>query len=134
MFFADFECDVSGDYHRPFLCVVQSEDGSETKIFREGSCGEQLLDYLPDKSITYFHNLAYDFRMFARYGVEETIFKGTRCLKAIVGWKNKMLFFKDSLALFSCKVSQLPSMFGLEGVEKELFPYKYYTYTQLAEK
>ena len=134
VFFADFECDVSGDYHRPFLCVVQSEDGSETKIFREGSCGEQLLDYLPDKSITYFHNLAYDFRMFARYGVEETIFKGTRCLKAVIGWKDKMLFFKDSLALFSCKVSQLPSMFGLEGVEKELFPYKYYTYTQLAEK
>lgn len=40
---------------------------------------------------------------------------------------------KDSLALFNCKLAQLPSMFGLKGVEKELFPYNYYTYSRLAE-
>lgn len=133
VFFADFECDVSGEYHRPYLCVVQSEDGKTTKVFRDSNCTQQLLDFLPPKSITYFHNLAYDFRMIGYLGVQETIIKGTRCLKASIGWKDKMLFFKDSLALFNCKLSQLPSMFGLTGVEKELFPYNYYTYTQLAE-
>ena len=60
IFFADFESDVSGEIHRPFLCVVQNINGTVTKIFREGSCGKDLLDYLPHMSITYFHNLAYD--------------------------------------------------------------------------
>ncbi len=133
VYFADFESDVSGDYHRPYLCVIQSEDGKENKTFKGGNCAKALLDFLPNNSITYFHNLAYDVRMFARYGVRETILKGTKCLKALIIWKKKKLSFKDSLALFNCKLAQLPSMFGLEGIKKELFPYNYYTYTQLAE-
>ena len=133
IFFADFESDVSEEIHRPFLCVLQNINGTENKIFKEGSCGKDLLDYLPHNSITYFHNLAYDIRMFAHYGIQKSIIKGTRCLSACIGWKNKNLFFKDSLALFNCKLSQLPLMFGLTGIEKELFPYKYYTFTQLAE-
>ena len=54
IYFADFESDVSGEIHRPFLCVLQNEDGTETQIFKEGSCGKDLLDYLPNNSITYF--------------------------------------------------------------------------------
>ena len=69
IFFADFESDVSGDTHRPFLCVLQNYEGTINKIFREGSCGKDLLEYLPHKSTTYFHNLAYDIRMFAHYGI-----------------------------------------------------------------
>ena len=69
IFFADFESDVSGDIHRPFLCVLQNENGTETKVFKEGSCGKDLLDYLPNNSITYFHNLAYDIRMVAHFGI-----------------------------------------------------------------
>ena len=133
IYFADFESDVSGDTHRPFLCVLQNYEGTINKVFREGSCGKDLLDYLPHMSTTYFHNLAYDIRMFAHYGIIKSIIKGTRCLTACIRWCRKILIFKDSLALFNCKLSQLPSMFGLTGVEKELFPYKYYTYTQLAE-
>ena len=133
IYFADFESDVSGEVHRPFLCILQNIEGTETMSFREGSCGKDMLNYLPNHSITYFHNLAYDIRMFAHYGIFKSIIKGTRCLSASVSWENKTLFFKDSLALFNCKLSQLPMMFGLTGIEKELFPYKYYTYSQLAE-
>lgn len=133
IFFADFESDVNGDRHKPYMCVVQSEDGNISKTFVEGSCGKDLLDFLPDESITYFHNLAYDIRMFASFGIIESIMKGTRCLKAVVTWKDKTLYFKDSLALFNCKLSQLPSMFGLENVEKELFPYNYYNFHNFAE-
>ena len=32
IFFADFESDVSGETHRPFLCVIQNIDGTLTKI------------------------------------------------------------------------------------------------------
>ena len=98
IFFADFESDVCGDRHKPYMCVVQSEDGNISKTFVEGSCGKDLLDFLPDKSITYFHNLAYDIRMFASFGIIDSIMKGTRCLKAVVAWKDKTLYFKDSLA------------------------------------
>ena len=84
IYFADFESDVSGEIHRPFLCIIQNIDGTETKIFKEGSCGKDMLDYLPNKSITYFHNLAYDIRMFAHYGIFKSIIKSTKCLSASI--------------------------------------------------
>ena len=98
IFFADFETDVSGDEHRPFLCILQNEDGTDTQIFKEGSCGKNMLDYLPDNSITYFHNLAYDIRMFAHYGLRKSIIKGTRCLSANIQYKGKLLSFKEPLS------------------------------------
>ena len=133
IFFADFECDTSQDIHRPYMCCIQSEDGKIAKTFKDNDCGEQLLEFLPDKSITYFHNLAYDMRMIARHGIISTIVKGTKCLSAKIVWNKKLLTFKDTLSLFSCKLSQLPSMFGLNGIKKELFPYRYYTFDRLID-
>ena len=66
---------MSGEIHRPFLCIIQNIDGTETQVFKEGSCGKDMLDYLPNKSITYFHNLAYDIRMFAHYVFSNLLLK-----------------------------------------------------------
>ena len=65
--YADFEADVSGNIHKPFMCVLQSQNGKVNKEFRGPDCNIELLDFLPNNAVIYFHNLAYDIRMLAQY-------------------------------------------------------------------
>ena len=39
--FADFEADTSGDIHKPFMVVLQSENGKINKEYRGENCNEQ---------------------------------------------------------------------------------------------
>ena len=139
---ADFEADVSGDIHKPFMCVLQSQNGKINKEFRGENCNIQLLEYLPDGAVIYFHNLAYDLRMLAQYGLCNSIIKGTKTMRADIKYKDesnnndikyngKLLYFRDSLPILSCKLSQLPQMFNIPNIHKEIFPYKYYTIDRL---
>ena len=45
----------------------------------------------------------------------------------------KKIIFKDSLSLINMKLSKFPSAFKLDSGEKEMFPYKYYTFKLLRE-
>ena len=129
--YCDFECDVSQRVHVPYMCVLHSANGKINKEFRGTDCNKQLLDYLPDNAVVYYHNLAYDFRMIAQYGIYKSIIKGTKTMKGDIKYNSKKLHFKDSLAVLSCKLAQLPKMFNIDGVHKELFPYNYYTVERL---
>ena len=129
--YADFEADVSGNIHKPFMCVLQSQNGKVNKEFRGDKCNVQLLEFLPDNAVIYFHNLAYDIRMLAQYGISKSIIKGTKTMKADIKYNKKILHFKDTLPVLSCKLSQLPQMFNIPDVQKEIFPYKYYTLDRL---
>ena len=131
--YADFEADTSGEIHKAFMVVVQNRDGSITKEFRGERCNKQLLDYLPTEAIIYFHNLAYDIRFLASYGISKSIIKGTRTMMTDIKYEGKILHFKDSLPILSCKLSDLPKMFNIENIQKEIFPYKYYTYERLSK-
>ncbi|WP_289705269.1 DNA polymerase, partial [Bacteroides acidifaciens] len=129
--YADFEADTSTEIHKPFLCVLQNRTGRINKTFRGEDCNKQLLDYLPDDAVVYFHNLAYDIRMLASFGLAKSIIKGTKTMKADIKYLNKTIHLKDSLPILSCKLSQLPSMFDIPDIQKEIFPYKYYTLDRL---
>jgi hypothetical protein len=48
-------------------------------------------------------------------------------------YKAKRLIFKDTLSMFNCPLKTLPSMFGIIGTKKELFPYHYYTLDNINE-
>ena len=130
--YADFEADVSGDIHKPFMCVLQSQNGKVNKEFHGENCNVQLLNFLPDNAVIYFHNLAYDIRMLAQFGITSSIIKGTKTMKADIRYNKKILHFKDSLPILSCKLSQLPQMFDIPNIQKEIFPYKYYTLERLS--
>jgi len=131
--YADFEADTSQEIHKPFMCVLQSADGKIEKVFKGKDCGKKLLECLPENAICYFHNLAYDWCMFMRYAsrVQKVIKKGSKVYQAKLIYKKKLLTFKDSYPIFMCKLSVLPKAFGLKDVQKELFPYKYYTLNRL---
>ena len=131
IYYADFEADVTGPIHVPYLCVVQSEEGNREQIFKGVTCGTQLLNYLPNNATVYFHNLAYDIRFLACYGIRNSIIKGTKMMKCDVVFNHKVIHFRDTLPILSSKLSQLPSMFGISDIHKEIFPYKYYTIDRL---
>ena len=129
--FCDFEADVSGKVHKPYFCNLQSLDGSLCKDFKGERCNVDLLEYLPDNSVIYFHNLAYDIRMIASFGIYKSIIKGSKTMKADIKYKGKDLKFKDSLPIITCKLSDFPKMFNIPNIQKEIFPYKYYTVDRL---
>ena len=132
-YYADFECDVSKIFHVPFMVVIQKAgDFNNYQAFYGKDCGKYLLDYLPDNSICYFHNLGYDWCMFKSFAkIEKVIRKGTKIYSATVNYFKKKLIFKDSLPIFQCKLSELPERFGIKDIQKELFPYNYYTLERL---
>ena len=129
IYYADFETDTSGEYHKPYLCIVQnSKDPTITLTAFGEDCITKLLDWLHNGDLCYFHNLNYDGRLFAKFGIISSIIKGNKILKMIIKYKKKTIIFKDTLPILACKLSSLPAMFNLTNIQKELFPYNYYTF------
>ena len=136
--YADFEADTGKDsnvnekhkfeqVHIPYMVCLQSASGCVQKTFIGQDCGLQLLQYLPTDAVVYFHNLGYDIRFVAKYGIKRSIIKGSRTMKAVIEYNDKTIEFRDSLPMLGCKLAALPKMFGIDDVKKELFPYNYYT-------
>ncbi len=129
--YADFEADVSGKIHKPYMVVLQNESGEINKCWKGEDCNIKLLKYLEDGDVVYFHNLAYDIRMIAQYGMSKSIIKGSKVMKADIKFEGKCIHFRDSYPMISSKLSEFPAMFNLPKVQKEIFPYKYYTLERL---
>ena len=113
------------------MCCLQNKDNTVKKTFKGETCNIDLLDFLPDNSVIYFHNLAYDIRMLAQYGMNKSIIKGSKVMKADIKFECKTIHFRDSYPMISSKLSDFPAMFNLPKVRKEIFPYKYYTLERL---
>ena len=129
--FADFEADTSGDIHKPYMCVLQKDDYKVNKEYRGEDCANKLLEFLPDNANVYFHNLAYDIRMLPQFTFTNTIIKGSKMMKADIKYKGKTIHFKDSLAIIQAPLREFPKMFNIPSIQKEIFPYNYYTLDRL---
>ena len=139
VYFADTETDTSGPYHVAF-CIAYSEqdeiddnfniiqENQEIKFEFGKDCLTKFLDNLENNSLVYFHNLAYDIRQFNEYIIGQETSKGTKVMYAEIIYKGKTIYFKDSLSIVSMKLADFPKSFGLDCGEKEMFPYKYYTF------
>ena len=88
-YYADFEADTTTEIHKAYYVNVQSIDGNICKSFKGEDCGKKLLEYLPNNSTVIFHNLAYDIRMLAKYGIEKAIMRGKICMNATIRNDNK---------------------------------------------
>ena len=138
-FYADFEADVSKTPHKCYMCCVQSIDGTKFKTFKGPDCDKKFLNFMSyfDNPCIYFHNLKYDFSFLAKYGMKRSIQKGTRLMRAVINYHNEVLnkdvdiYFRDTVPILSCKLSRLPQMFHINNIQKEIFPYKYYTLERL---
>lgn len=142
IYFADTETDTSGSYHVAFCIAYSEEDETDENFniikehrkinFEFGrDCLTKFLDKLENNSLVYFHNLGYDIRQFNEYIIGQEINKGSKVMNATIFYKDKIIYFKDSLSVVSMKLADFPKSFGLDCGQKEMFPYKYYTFENL---
>ncbi|EAX99105.1 hypothetical protein TVAG_236030 [Trichomonas vaginalis G3] len=135
--FGDFEtCNKEGQ-EIPFMLCLSNEDGSIKKTFTGFNCDEQLMNYLPNNSIIYFHNLGYDGRILMKFGIKNNIMKGSKIIRQKHIYNGKHIELRDSYSIFTEKLSNFPACFpnAFKGtdIKKELFPYRYYTYDRINE-
>ena len=139
----------------PFMVCLQSEDGSIRKTFtglaqrersgegftrtaseRGSDCAEQLMEFLPIKSIVYFHNLGFDGRLLMKYNTISNIMKGSKIICQKQSYKGKRITFNDSYSLLPQALRTFPASFKKEfaglNIQKELFPYRYYNYARVS--
>ncbi|EAL44459.2 DNA polymerase, putative [Entamoeba histolytica HM-1:IMSS] len=134
VFYADFECITRGDHHIPFCMVVMDNEGV-WNTFYGLDCGKNFIEYLSNfkNPICYFHNLGYDGRFLAQYGIIGIVKKGHNIYSMVIKtFKGKKIRFKDSLGLIPTSIANFKSFFNLEGeYEKEIFPYNFYDFDNL---
>jgi hypothetical protein len=98
----------------------------------------EMFKDLIDKSVVYFHNLGFDGTFFMKYGFEQIIKKGSKIISMKAKYNDKTIYFKDSYSLFPKALKSFPSSFPDSfknlNVQKELFPYDYYTYERIYEQ
>ncbi|EDS89522.1 DNA polymerase, putative [Entamoeba histolytica HM-1:IMSS] len=129
LLFADFECFTSGEFHQPFCIIVMKENGA-WKSFYGLHCAYDFIEYIStiDSPICYFHNLGYDGRFLARFGIINIIMRGKMIYKMVVEYKGKKIIFKDTLSLIPTSIANFKQFFKLDGeYEKEILPYNYYS-------
>ena len=139
IYFADTETDTSGPHHVAF-CIAYSEqdeldnnfniidEHQEIKFEFGRDCLTKFLDKLENNSLVYFHNLGYDIRQFNEYIINKECCKNTKVMNAEIIYKGKTIYFKDTLSIVSMKLADFPKSFNLDCGQKEMFPYKYYTF------
>lgn len=139
IYFADTETDTSGPHHVAF-CIAYSEqdeidnnfniidEHQEIKFEFGRNCLTKFLDNIENNSLVYFHNLGYDIRQFNEYIINKECCKNTKVMNAEIIYKGKKIYFKDTLSIVSMKLADFPKSFGLDCGQKEMFPYKYYTF------
>ena len=137
VYYADFETCYNKDLNQEveFMLCVQDMEGNIKKTFIGKDCGRQFLEYIPDKSIVYFHNLGFDGRLLMKYGVKNNIIKGSKIIQQTNTFRGKTIILRDSYSMFTQKLANFPKCFPEEfkglHIQKELFPYRYYNYERV---
>ncbi len=144
IYYSDFETDTSISPHKPYLnCTVYRDGPNIHKIqFTGVNIGGQMLDYLQNGSLTYFHNLKYDSCFFINtpgWNTQITERSGTVLqvvmLKYIKNNKkvSKQLTFRNSYSIIPAALRNFATMFNL-NVHKEVMAYKLYTEDNIKRK
>lgn len=135
IYYSDYETNSTVSPHVPYLNCTAWRDGAyiHSISFTGDNINEQLLDYLQDQSLTYFHNLKYDACFFMNtYGWRPKILERAGTILQIIMNKYidnkivKTLTFRNSYSLINKPLRKFASMFNLD-VHKEIMAYKLYT-------
>lgn len=96
-------------------------------------CAERFLKAIPDKTLCYAHNVKYDLSFFdySKIDIEESCEKDGNLYSRDIIFEGKQITFKDSYKLITSKLSEFPDMFALGDIQKEVFPYNFYTIDNL---
>ena len=129
VFYADCESDVmTNDIHKAFYIAWTERNSDNIQGAFGENCLEQFFQAIPNNSIVYFHNLGYDSRLMNKYNITQSIDKNSRVMSETITYKDKSIILKDSFSILSMPLAKFPKTFKLPCGEKEMFPYKYYTF------
>ena len=129
VYYFDFEASTNGEKHIPYCVCLSNSSGTEIKTYYGKGCARKMLNYLPNYSLCYAHNLSYDINFIIdllNVVYSKSIIKGSKVYMIAGKYNGKSLTFKDSLCVISSPLRLFPSMFNLETGRKECFPYGYY--------
>lgn len=127
LFYADFETykDNTLNLNTAYLCCVVGNNTE--KIFRSEKCANELLDFLPDKSLVYYHNLGFDFSFLVKHIRPIRFIPSGSSIKSLsCNYKGKFITFRDSHAFIASALENFSLMFNLD-VKKEIMPYNLYS-------
>ena len=134
VYYADCESDVVTSNVHTAYCISYCERNSDNiKCIFGADCIDKFFDELEDKSIVYFHNLGYDARLMNNLNIIRAIDKSGRVMTQTVKVDDRTITLKDSFSLISMPLKAFPKMFKLEGIQKEIFPYRYYTMQRISQ-
>lgn len=153
IFYGDFESCTNGVIHEPFLFAMTGWGGfkkivyfppeTDNLLWTQALIGSFIEAWRfhrneGDRMFVFFHNLDYDSSFILR-------FLGQYCIGALVtnnntilGYNIKipkfdtMICFRDSYRYITAPLRNFGKMFNLE-IEKEIYPYNYYTIEKLQE-
>ena len=147
IFYADFETckrPVTDDKNRngqaiPFMLCITSQSGKWERTYTGFDCMDQLMNEITEKvksyAVIYFHNLGFDGNFLMKYADKQMIKKGNKIMRIPLSYNGKIIELRDSYSLFPKKLASFPSSFpeAFKGTEiqKEFFPYDYYTYERI---
>ena len=143
IFYADFETCKRSDNDKttavPFMMCASNVDGSWKKTYVGANCAGEFLNDLPNDALVYYHNLGFDGNFFKQFGFSVMIQKGSKIMNMKARDSGKTIILRDSYSLLSKPLRDFPSAFpqafrrdgSSQGIEKEVFPYDYYTYERL---
>ena len=142
VFFGDFETcvDENHELHAMMLCMSDYE-GIVQKTFVGLNCVNEFLISLKPKETTimYFHNLSFDGRLIlakSQKASNKSIIKGNKYVKLVIPVGDAELELRDSLCLYPMRLATFPKSFPkafeeFGKIEKEIFPYSYYSYERI---
>lgn len=151
LWFADFETSTNDNQHLPYMLCAYSATGDEFETHNYTTTPQNveeiwsskltnfvnfILAHTPDNNepIVYFHNLNYDMAFIIPYIPIQSRFKVTEVNNKVIGFRvfsvqtRRSVTFRDSYALIAAPLRSFAKMFSL-SVEKEIYPYEYYTTT-----
>ncbi|KAK8888354.1 hypothetical protein M9Y10_039422 [Tritrichomonas musculus] len=135
IYYSDFETNVNVSPHKPYLnCTVwRTYEKINCVSFTGDNIADELLNFLDNGSLTYFHNLQYDGCFFLNApGWKTKILKRESTIlqiemrRPIRKREVKTLTFRDSYSIIQAPLRSFANMFNL-NVHKEVMAYKLYT-------
>ena len=148
IYYADFETckqsitDIDGVSAKavPFMLCITSQNGKWEQTYTGFDCMDQMMEDIAERTkkqcIIYFHNLGFDGNFLMKYANKQMIKKGNKIMQIPLEHKGKTIILKDSYSLFPKKLAAFPTSFPdafkNTSIQKEFFPYDYYTYDRIA--
>ena len=143
--FADFEASTNGEKHKEYMCCYVDSTIEMTFVTEQMTPKDlpvtdgdfrhiitnnivvKFLERLRPNSVTYFHNLSYDFSFMAdSVNILSMIKTGSMIKQVRCLFNGKMLTFKDSYSMIAEPLKKFAKMFNLK-IKKEIMPYKLYS-------